>query len=103
MLDVLLFAAFALGHAALWVVLINYVYALPWPKKLLKLCRTVTGLVVVGVPVAVLILDGFAFTETLDRFFAAGERWPLAIYELACVAFAIPTPNSGAPRATLPG
>lgn len=41
------------GHAYLWTTLLNFVYARPYPKALLKPWRLVTGLIVLGFPVLI--------------------------------------------------
>lgn len=59
LLAVGLFAAWV-GHAYLWTSLLNYVYARPYPKSLLKLWRLITGFLILifWVPALALLLKG---------------------------------------------
>ena len=45
------------GHACIWTSVLNYVYARPYPKKVLKVWRHFTGLVILAFPVASFFID----------------------------------------------
>lgn len=45
-----LFLAAWVGHACIWTSILNYVYARPYPKAILKPWRHFTGLVILGFP-----------------------------------------------------
>jgi uncharacterized protein len=46
----ILFAASWAGHAFLWTTVLNYLYARPYPKVLLRVWRLATGIAVLGFP-----------------------------------------------------
>ncbi|VTS02752.1 metallophosphoesterase [Tuwongella immobilis] len=44
------------GHAVIWTVPLNWAYAQPWPKPLLRTIRAICGLIIVGLPLAFVAL-----------------------------------------------
>lgn len=46
------------GHACIWVSLLSHLYGRPWPKRLLKLWRLFTGLVILCPPLILWLLWG---------------------------------------------
>jgi predicted MPP superfamily phosphohydrolase len=59
----LLFVVTWVGHACVWVSLLSHLYGRPIPKKLLKLWRLFTGLVILGFPLLIASLFDVAFAR----------------------------------------
>src|SRR5437763_2128824 len=85
----LLFAGAGVGHAAVWVPPLNYLYSRPIPKAVLKPIRLLIGLVIlagwVGFPLAAGPDPADAVRRTL-----AGEFGPLPrLYLGACLVMGL--------------
>src|SRR4051794_17766622 len=82
---ILFFAAWV-GHAYLWTTLLNYVYARPYPKAILKPWRLIVGLVVLGFPLLIAsAVDGHVDRENWEPLPGV---WGRAVfgYLTACLA-----------------
>src|SRR5262249_10218624 len=66
-LDCVLFLAACLGHAALWIYCLNWIYALPLPRKLQKAMRLMDGVLIWAGPAAVALVYGWRLTEALAQ------------------------------------
>jgi predicted MPP superfamily phosphohydrolase len=73
----LLLAGVWVGHACVWTATLNYLYGCPLPKRLLKLFRHFSGLVIVGFPVLAAV--GLEF----------GPSGLVAVYLGGCAAFGL--------------
>ena len=89
MLDLLLFLAAWLGHACLWMVLLNVVYAQPWHKQLLKKFRLVIGLMIWFGPPLFAWFYGTDVLGLIRSAGASGENLLPAAYLLVCLGIAL--------------
>lgn len=72
------------GHAFIWTTVLNYLYARPYPKGLLRIWRAGTGLFVLGYPLllaSAVNLDGSPELVNSDW----GRAW--AAYAVLCLTF----------------
>jgi len=84
---VLLFLVAWVGHACVWVSLLSHLYGRPIPKKLLKLWRLFTGLVILGFPLLIASMFDVAFVR--DDWEPLNGTWGRVVlaYAVVCVIF----------------
>lgn len=87
--SVLIWLAASVGNAVLLVPALNWIYAQPWDKYLLKLMRALSGLAIVAWPAYLAWVGGFGLTETLIGWLHFDWHLPLGLYGLLCVAFGL--------------
>jgi predicted MPP superfamily phosphohydrolase len=93
-LNLLLFTAYSVGHAALIIALTNRVHALPWSVAVLHRTRQLHDLVIFILPA---VFAWFAGVRGA-RLFVVGASWsslpvPLLIYLAVCGAVALSLPG----------
>jgi predicted MPP superfamily phosphohydrolase len=71
----LAFAFSWIGHACIWTAILNNLYGRPWPKKLLKLWRYATALILLAFP----LLPIHIVASDFEAFYA-GRRYGFAYY-----------------------
>lgn len=88
-LAVLLVALAWVGHAYILTALLNYVYARPWPKIVLKPWRYVTGALILAFPVLVWVICHATSPSTWPPEESYSITWalPFAAYFIACLYF----------------
>src|SRR6185437_2922313 len=80
----LLLLAFAawVGHAFIWTTTLNFVYARPYPKPVLRLWRHFTALIILAFPALLLLTDDWPVgPQVRVGFFLA------VLYVVSCVGF----------------
>lgn len=80
------------GHAFIWTVILNVVYSLAWPRKLLRCIRVVVGLAVIGFPI-------FAYPHVIHPVFS--NRWWNEQYAVGYLYLCITTAVAILPLLTL--
>jgi hypothetical protein len=88
-LAVLLVALAWVGHAYILTALLNYVYARPWPKIVLKPWRYLTGALILAFPLLLLVLGRVTAPNIGPSEESSGALWgvPLVAYGIACLYF----------------
>jgi hypothetical protein len=88
-LAVLLVGLAWVGHAYVLTALLNYAYARPWPKTVLKPWRYVTGALILAFPLVIWALAGTSLARFDSSEGARGNWWtvPLVAYGIACLYF----------------
>src|SRR6267378_723279 len=78
-----------IGHAYLWTSILNYVYARPYPKKLLRVWRAITGLCIFGFPLflaSAINPEWFNFIDGSPVFLNGAWGRAVVGYGVFCVA-----------------
>ena len=87
LLAVVLLALAWVGHACLWTSLLNNLYGRPLPKKLLKVWRYTTGLIILAFPL--LPLSAFRIDFSSDDYESINGIWGRVVlaYAAVCLLF----------------
>src|SRR4051794_41165454 len=88
-LAVLLVALAWVGHAYVLTALLNYVYARPWPKVVLKPWRYVTGVLILAFPLMIWALANVPLINVGPPEESRSAMWalPLVAYGIACLYY----------------
>jgi predicted MPP superfamily phosphohydrolase len=83
-LQLLLFLGAVVGHAALWVFVLNWLYGQPLPHRFLHLLRPLHTLIVLAGPILFWLVYGLDLTKALEPPTESGGRLVLGAYVLVC-------------------
>lgn len=83
-LDCILFVGACVGHAAVLVFCLNWVYALPLPRRFQKAMRLLDGVAVLAGPMLLWLLWGWSLTAALAQTPTLDWRTLLAAYVSLC-------------------
>jgi uncharacterized protein len=86
-LAVLLVGLAWVGHAYILTALLNYVYARPWPKPVLKPWRYVTGALILAFPLLLWVIGHATTPDTWPPEGSATWALPFVAYFIACLYF----------------